>query len=71
MNIQMLDVELEGIIDRNTIFQVLEAMARICEEKAQYVSEGGSHGEPSAHLAREWNKVARAIERASSLSAGL
>lgn len=71
MDIRMLDVELEGIIDRNTIYQVLEALSRICKEKAQYASEGGSHGDPSPYLANRWRKVARRIDMASTQAAGL
>lgn len=68
---QQLKDALEDLIDRNTVYQVLMALSAVCEEKADYVRQGGSHGEPSAYLAGMWQKVAKATEKAAERAAGL
>lgn len=71
MEQQQLKDAVEGLIDRNTVYQVLMALSAVCGEKAEYVRSGGSHGEPSAYLAGEWQKVAKAAEKAADKAAGL
>lgn len=51
-----LDVQLETLMDTATVFTVLCSLSRICNEKASYVSEGGSHGGPSLYMTNRWNK---------------
>jgi hypothetical protein len=68
---QQLKDAVEDLMDRNTAFMVLMAMAEVCGEKADYVREGGSHGEPSAYMAGQWQKLAKAVEKAADKAAGL
>lgn len=66
-----LDVELEKLIDSYSIFKVLCSLERVCNEKADYVAGGGSHGDPSPYMAAQWRKLAKKVEAAAKLTAGL
>lgn len=66
-----LDMALEGLMDANTVYQLLSSLSRVCGEKAEWVRGGGSHGEPSAYLAQQWQKLAKGLDKLSSLAAGL
>jgi hypothetical protein len=68
---QQLKDAVEDLMDRNTAFMVLMTMAAVCGEKADYVREGGSHGEPSEYMAGQWQKLAKAVEKAADKVAGL
>lgn len=65
------DAALESLLDGYGVMKTLDALERVCLEKAHYVDGGGSHGAPSPYLANKWRKVARRIAMASGLSAGL
>lgn len=66
-----LDTELEQLMDSRSIFTILCSLERVCEEKASYVAGGGSHGDPSPYLAKQWRALARAIGAIQSKAAGL
>jgi len=71
MTSQNLKDTLEDLIDRNTAFEVIAALSEVCREKAEYVAEGGSHGDPSPSMAQQWQTIATRLDKASSSAAGL
>lgn len=71
MREHVLDVELEQLVDKWGIHTLLCSLERVCNEKAAYVAEGGSHGEPSTYMARQWSNTADRIGRAQNTAAGL
>lgn len=68
---QELKTAIEGLMDRNTVYMVLMALSEVCGEKAEYVRGGGSHGEPSAYMAGQWQRLAKAVEKTADKAAGL
>jgi len=56
---------IEDLVDKTDIVEVIAALDCVCEEKAEYVAEGGSHGDPSAFLAREWRAVGKMLNKAA------
>jgi hypothetical protein len=65
------DRAVEELIDTFGAFKFLCSVPRVCEEKAAYVAEGGSHGEPSPLMAKQWRSIAKSIDTVSNRAAGL
>ncbi len=66
-----LEQALETLMDTNSIYTLLCALELVCEAKSAYVLEGGSHGDPSPYMARQWHKVAGRLALAQNYAAGL
>jgi len=56
-------IELELMIDRNTIDKVLDALVRICSEKADHIEE--NYSDPD--LAERWRAIAKRIDAVEGL----
>lgn len=56
-----LQAALEGMIDRGGLGAVLEAIAAVCDEKAEHIR----HGWQDQELARSWSKAATRVARAA------
>lgn len=56
-------IELELMIDRNTIDKVLDALVRICSEKADHIEENYS----DVPLAERWRAIAKRIDAVEGL----
>lgn len=57
--------ELEEIVDRTSLLDVLIGLELMCEEKAQWVESPESIGTPDKALARLWRRAGRACRKAA------
>ena len=62
-----LAAELEALIDRSSLSDVLEALEGICDEKAEHVSTNWQDRD----LSNAWGKAARAVGRVNGAIDGL
>lgn len=62
---QRLCDRVESLIDTYNAREVLDAVAHVCTEKAEYVASGGSHGDHDSQGAKAWEAVSEAADKAA------
>ncbi|MGE0294710.1 MAG: hypothetical protein AB7P97_20355 [Hyphomonadaceae bacterium] len=62
-NLTRADVDsIEAIMDRTSLFAVLESIVGICFDKSQHISENWQ----DKSLAREWERAGKVVDKAAN-----
>ena len=65
---QDLVAELESIVDRTSMVDVMIALELMCDEKAMFVDSAESIGLPNKPLARAWQRCGRHCRKVADLA---